>query len=165
MKNFAHLTSDELRTLTDAPALITILVGGADGNLDKAELDWAHKLTEIRGYASNELLRDYYDVIHLNFDNRVAELQANLPTEQHEREQSISAQLADINSIMPKVDATVAFRLYESLISFSEHIAKSSGGFLRFAAVSRAEEQVMHLPMITPIAKPADIEANTDQTE
>ena len=165
MKNFSHLSSDNLSILTDAPALITILVGGADGNLDQTELDWAHKLTEIRGYAHNESLREYYDVIHHSFDNRVATLLAELPTTLADREKSISALLSNINGVLPSLDEQVAYRLYQSLVSFAEHIAKSSGGFLRFLSVSKAEENWMHLPMIAPIAEPASLKRDTTEAE
>lgn len=154
MKYFEHLSAEKIQTLTEAPVLITILVGGADGNLDQAELDWANRLTEIRGYSHNESLREYYDLVHADFQDKVAATLANLPTEQDARESAISDRLSKINDILPHVDGAVAYRFYTSMLSFADHIARSSGGIMRFMSVSRAEKNWLNLSMINPVAQP-----------
>lgn len=154
MKYFEHLSAEEIQTLTDAPVLITILVGGADGNLDQAELDWANHLTEIRGYSHNESLRGYYDLVHVNFPEKINAALAALPAEQADREAAISERLSAINDILPKVDPSVAYRFYSSMLSFAGHIAKASGGFMRFMSVSGAEANWLSLSMLNPVAQP-----------
>jgi tellurite resistance protein len=47
---FKPLSENEKSELSDALALITVLIAGADGNFEKEELEWAEKVTHIRSY-------------------------------------------------------------------------------------------------------------------
>jgi hypothetical protein len=53
--------------------------------------------------------------------------------------------------ILAHLDNNLAHKMYISLKSFAEHVAKASGGFLRFATISGHERKWINLPMIEPI--------------
>ena len=63
----------------------------------------------------------------------------------------ISDKLAKLNKILASLDNATAYALYKSFITFAEHIAKASGGFLRFGSISSQEKKWISLPMLNPI--------------
>jgi len=147
-----ELLSDEHREiLSDALPLITILVAGADDNIDEQELNWAEKLTHIRTYAEPAELNEYYTHVEVGFEQKVDEFIKSLPTNISSREEILTEKLSLLNEVFSCLPNKVAFTLYESFTSFAKHIAKASGGFLRFGSISSSEKKWIALPMIIPI--------------
>lgn len=145
------LTTDQYKELKDALSLITVLVAGADGEIDSQELNWAEKLTHIRSYANPEDLNSFYEDVEKTFHDDLEGLIRDLPKTVADREEIITKKLSSLNKIFPLLDNSTAHMLYESFTSFAEHIAKASGGFFRFGAVSHEEKHWISLPMIEPI--------------
>ena len=139
---FEKLSEKEYGLLKDALPEITILIAGADGNIDAQELNWAEKLTKIRSYATPEELNAFYEDIETNFTSRVDELIDELPDDVESRQKILSDRLAKLNDILPLLENKLAFQIYDSLSSFATHIAKASGGFLRFGSVSGKEKKM-----------------------
>ncbi len=148
---FANIDDAELTKLIEATDLITVLIAGADGNIDEEEMDWAKKLADIRSYAYAEELKEYYSAVGRDFDLRLKALIQDLPNEVEARNTEITSRLEQVNPILQKLSNKIGAMLYDSYTSFAEHVAKSSGGFLRFASVSREEKALIDLPMIDPI--------------
>lgn len=148
---FTHVNEQELHQLAEAIPYITILVAGADGDIDKEEKDWATKLTKIRSYATPEELNGFYDVVGESFAEKLEELINILPAELNARQDTINAKLTALNPIMAKMINPEGAALYKSYITFAEHVAKASGGFFRFFNVSAEERSVMGLEAIEPI--------------
>jgi len=148
---FENLSSEEVASMLNAVPLITVLIAGADGEIDDEEKAWGSKLTKIRSYAHPDSLQPYYEEIGINYEKRVEELINSLPKDVAQRSEIISGRLAELNDIFPKLEINFAKRLYDSFTSFAEHVAKASGGFLRIGSISADEKQWLDLPMITPI--------------
>ena len=132
----------------DAIPLITILVAGADGKIDEQELAWAEKITKIRSFDYHSHLIPYYKQVGSRFSERLAHFSAELPEGVEARQAAISDKLSELNAIMPKIDENKAIIYYHSFVSFADHVAHSSGGFLRFMSVSASEAKVKDLPML-----------------
>ena len=152
IQEFSGLNQAEQQLLVDAIPLVTILIAGADGNIDTNEIAWAERLTEIRGYAHPGNLNEYYELVGKDFSERLDGMIKNLPTDTAARQVEVSNRLARLNEVLPKLEFNFAHRLYGSLTSFAEHVAKSSGGFLGFSSVSKEEAELINLPMIDPVA-------------
>ncbi len=152
---FESLSTEELDLLTDAIPLITILIGGADGNIDHDEMEWAKKVTEIRKYNNPDLLHSFYELVGEKYDNQIKQYIANLPDDVDARTKEISDKMSMINDILPKLPIDYQEELYKSYVSFAHHVAKASGGVLRFFNVSSEEKALMDLPMLTPIINEA----------
>jgi len=86
-----------------------------------------------------------------NFETDLTSLLSSLPDDVANRNKELTFKLAKVNPILSKMDNSVAFKLYESYLTFSKHVAKASGGFLRFATISKEEKSLMNLEMIKPI--------------
>lgn len=154
IQQFNNLTKQEASKMLNAIPLITILIAGADDNIDYNEKKWAIKLANIRTYSNPNELHDYYSHIGIDFAERLNKNIDELPRSTAARQQYISEQLSELNAIFPKLDASFAAKLYESCLSFAQHVANASGGFLGFGRMSKTESEWMTLPMLEPILLP-----------
>ena len=155
---FSSLTEAQYQKLKDAVPLITLLIGGADGELDQDELAWAEKVTKIRAYKMSEDLIGFYQDVGKDYAEKLDSYLISYPREPKARGAAISERLAELNSILAALDPRVAYHLYRSYKSFAKHVAKASGGFLGFFAINKEEAALIKLPMIEPIAQPEDYE-------
>lgn len=152
VEQLKQLTPTEQRQLFDAIPMITVLVAGADDNIDAKELKWAEKITHIRAYGNQiGIVRAYYEYVDAELEASTNRLMNWLSDDPNKREEQLTEELKKLNDIFPKLDADYAKALYQSFLSFSEHIAKASGGFFRFMTIGPKEEKVVDLPMLTPV--------------
>jgi hypothetical protein len=155
MKGFESLSPNELDSLMEAPALITVLVGAADGQLDSEERNWAAKLTQAYTYGKKkQLIGPYYEEAGNQLIVRAQTLLSSLPQEVTTRNSEINSRLSALNQIMQKLDPVVGAALYRSFVGLAGETAKASGGFLRVGAVSAEESRWASLPMLMPILPP-----------
>ena len=148
---FDGINESQYHSLKEALPLITILIAGADGKIDEQELNWAEKLTYIRSYAEPEELNQFYSEVEDGFDSKVQQTLSALPDDLIAREEEISKKLSNLNIVLACLPNNIAYQVYSGFTSFAKHIAKASGGFLRFGSISSKEKPWISLPMIEPI--------------
>ena len=146
--HLSNLTEEEKRNLVEAPALIAILIAGADNNIDDAEKDWAEKVTHFRSMKNDSVLSGYYYEVDKVFVDTFNDYIKSLPEDGVDRNKQISSELKKLNDILPKLDSEYAKELYESYLTFAEQVAKASGGILGYASISTEEKEWAHLNMI-----------------
>ena len=154
IEGFQGLEKAEIELLLEAPALITILIGGADGELDSEERNWSERLLRSRTYNNPKVLNDYYRVVVETFWVRMQSEMAHLPRDVEARNLEISARLAQLNPILARLDRRLAADLYKGFVGLAEETAKSSGGFLRIGAIGTEENEWIKLPMLAPVVAP-----------
>lgn len=148
---FEGLSESQMELMYDAIPLITVYIAGADGNIDQEEKEWAEKVTKIRSYAYHESLQEFYTKLGEVYNDKLNHYISTLPSDVAQRTVAISEKLGNLNSVLAKLDVNFAARYYKGLVTFAEHVAKASGGFLGFGSVSRAEDKLIKLEMIHPI--------------
>ncbi|MBL7781337.1 MAG: hypothetical protein JNM22_08965 [Saprospiraceae bacterium] len=151
---FENLSKEEIDALVEAPALITVLVGAADGDLDKEERVWSERLLRSRTYNNPKTLNEFYRVVVEGFWMKVHSEMAHLPQDPEERNAQISTRLERLNPILAKLDVQLAADLYKGFLGLAEETAEASGGFLRLGAISEVEARWVKLPMLTPVVAP-----------
>jgi len=151
-----NLSQEEQALLFDALPLVTVLIAGADGKIDASETNWAKKLTDIRSYSNEPELNSFYEEANKDFEGKVSYLIKEIPAESKEGTQIIADKLADLNPILAKLPQRLAAKFYISLTSFAKHIARADGGFFKMWSVSKEEEALIGLPMLTPIEMPEE---------
>ena len=156
---------EEYNLLKDAIPLITILIAGADGNIDSDERTWAEKVTNIRSYSLPEEYRGYYMEIGQNFAMRLDDLLSELPENVVDRQMEISRRMAPLNDILGKLERKVGAAVYDEWCSFARHVARASGGFLKFWSISREEKKWIGLPMIQSVSWHPDDQENAEEEE
>ncbi len=157
MDIFSNLSKEEIRMLQEAPALVTILIGASDGKLDGEERVWSEKLLRARSYSGKKALHEYYRSVSEGFWVELQHQMAILPSEIKARNKVVKGKLKNLNPILAKLDSVIAYSLYKGFLGLAEEVAKASGGFLRIGAVSATEQEVVSLPMLTPIVAPAGL--------
>lgn len=152
IEQFEGISEAEHETLKDAISLITVLIAGADGSIDRKEKEWAEKVTNIRSYSLPQGLKDFYLEVGEDFQARLDTFIDRFSGEVETRNREISLELAKLNQIFPKIqDRESAVALYESFISFARHVARASGGFLSWGTINVHEKKLMPLDMIQPV--------------
>jgi len=148
IEHFHTINEDQFKTLTKTIARITILIGGADGNLDKDEKNWAEKLAKIRTYANSDTLHGFYREVGRDFTEVLEAELEELPGLVDDRSNILVKRIAEVNSILPLLPREIAKVLYMSYVSFAKHVAKASGGFFDFWSIGIAEDKWLDLDMI-----------------
>ncbi|MEM7571550.1 MAG: hypothetical protein AAF433_01565 [Bacteroidota bacterium] len=154
LTEFSSLSPEEQELLKNAPALITILVGGADDDLSEEELGKALKTVRIRAYNEEYELQFFYQRLEAEYDDQVAAIAQLLPPEPEERLEILSQRLAKVNAVLAKLSTETAYAFYQDLRTFATTVARAEGGFLRWITIGPKEAKVVDLPMIEPIAEP-----------
>ena len=146
-----NLPADELQELLDAIPVITLLIAGADGEIEGEELAQSEKITKIRGYSGGEIMQDFYDKVGEDYNERLNRWLKVVSKDTAERTADLSGRLEKLNPILAKLAPELGAEMYKSLTSFAKHVAKASGGFLGFGSINKEEAELVNLPMLTPI--------------
>ncbi len=148
---FRSLSDNEYNLLIHSVPLVAVLISGADGHIDLKEKEWANKIVKIRSFANTVDLKPLYQELELNFPSILDSTIQRFPQSTEKRNQLISKELSQLNPILAKLNIQLASQIYDSLLSYAEHIAKASGGFLRMMSVNSEENIYIGLPMLDPI--------------
>ncbi len=144
-KHLINLTPQEKSHLFNVPAMIAVLVAGADGDINKKELSWSEKIVHFRASYKDSKLHDYYMEVEKYIHDSVEEYMKKMPEDHNERESLINKELSKVNDIFQKLDIHFATELYNSFHSFARQVAKSTGGVVGYGAISPEEEKVLSL--------------------
>ncbi len=142
---FQALSSDEAEKLLKAPAVIAILIAGADQRIDKREETWASKLVHYRSFKAEAELQPYYQAVAERFEADLSQLSAEW---QPAQQQALASYLADTKSIVAKLDSRYTKLLKQSWRTMARQVAEASGGLIGFGAVDNHERALVDLPML-----------------
>jgi hypothetical protein len=157
-QDLSMLTPAQIALLKDAHAYITVLIAGADGNIDPNELSWAEKIAQIRTFAGDERMHDFHEEVNQEIASKIKQLIAELPTDVAKRNAIISEKLAGLNPVLATLDPYIGAYLYKGYVNLAQRIAKASGGILSFFSIGPEEKKWVSLPMLTPIIYKTDEE-------
>ncbi len=142
------LTDDEKQLVLDAPALVTILIAGADNNFEDAEIQKSLSLVHVKTYSESLEIGDLYKEIERDHESELRRLFGELSDSQAAREKQLVDRLSDLNPVLAKLDASFAHKFYDSLLSFAGYIARAAGGVFGVDRVSPQEKKFVKLPML-----------------
>lgn len=150
---FDKLREDEIDILIKAPAYVSVLIAGADDNIDKSEIKKAIQLAKVKQQKAREVLLEYYKKVGERFEDDFMTLIETLPSKAAERGPAINKELKKLNLILPKLNKGFATEYYASLKDIAKKIAEASGGVLGYLSVSYEEAKLMELTMINDPSK------------
>lgn len=142
------LSAPELEVMFRSPMLVCILIAGADGTVDRKEIEKAVYIAEKKTTKSKPSLIEFYRIIHEDFEDKLKIVMQGLPVTVAERNKLIVEELTKLNGIFRKLDKNFVKDFHWSLKFIAEKIAHSSGGLLGIKKVGEEEEQFVDLPMI-----------------
>lgn len=137
------LSEDEQNILYKAPAVVTIMIAGADKDIDKKEEMRARKLVNYRTFTSDIFLHDYYETVNDLFEGHMNELMAAWSPETGA--EAMSNALSEVGTVMAKLPEDHAAHLKDSLKSLAKKVAEADGGFLHMGGISAEERQLLDL--------------------
>ena len=145
---FGRLDEEEQKIMAMLPVWVTLLIAGADNNIEDREIGKAVELIFSKHDESQHALASYYQLIARDIEIELKGYRAVLPEGQQERLAIITEKLAQANTLWPKIDQTFAAGLYESLKELANAVAEASGGFLGYGSVSPEEAALAELKML-----------------
>jgi hypothetical protein len=140
-----RLSEEEKEQLFEIPALITLLIAGADNNIQREEITWASAVVNYRTITGDELLFTYYDEVNVRFDPAVDSLLEKCPTGLNERTVYLEKELKKVNPVLSKLDKLFKDSLVKSWRSLAKQVARATGGILGVGAISSQEEELIGL--------------------
>jgi len=145
---FRNLNEKEISLLLNAPALISLLIAGAEGNIEEKEIDWGAKIAHFRGEDRQSILQNYYQEVDAIFNETLNQLITAMPQDVNERTKTINNELQKLNNILPKLDNNFARELHKSYVTLAKHVAQASGGIWGYGSISPAEQKLIELEVI-----------------
>jgi hypothetical protein len=145
---FDNLEQSEKDIMYGLPIYVSVLVAGADGNIDSNELEKAISLANNKTKKARKQLLNYYNIVNENFEDKIKMAIANLPSGVRERELTLIDNLAMSNVVFARLNKSFAIKLYSSLKDIALQVAEASGGVFGYMSVGYEESKVVDLKMI-----------------
>ncbi len=146
---FGNLSDSEVELMFKTPLLVCVLLAGADNNIDQSEIQEAIDLAKKKSRKSRALLIEFYSIVAQDFEDKLKIVIQTFPSEATQRNPLITLELAQLNSILAKIDKSFAIHFYESIKEIAQKIAESSGGMLWIKnSIGSEEAKFVGLPMI-----------------
>jgi hypothetical protein len=144
---FRTLRDDEIDIVFNAPAMVAVLLAGADDKIDKYEINEA--INFVRNAADKyPVLKEYLDELSVVFDDVFAGYRSDLPKGLQVRQHTINSYLRQLNGILPKLDVQCAREIRLFLTDLAKAVAEASGGIMGMRKISSAESKYLDLDMI-----------------
>ncbi|AHM58947.1 hypothetical protein D770_03400 [Flammeovirgaceae bacterium 311] len=134
--------------MLQAPALVTVMVAGSDGDYNEKEVERGLDVTWWKKFHSRPDLDGFYEEVGQRYQSDIALLRRDLPKDVNERYRIISERLQQLNPILYKLEKPLAEQYYASLQELAKQVAEANGGVLGYLSVGYNESKVITLPMI-----------------
>lgn len=146
------LNTTEQESMINAPIWAGILVGCADGKLNKKEVEMIEQVIKTKTFSEqNDVHYLYQELCKDNLHERIAGLIDGMVGSVNDKARQASEKLEALNSILPKLEEIYARQFLDSLHDVAVSVANVSGGVLGIGAINFDEKAVITLPMINKI--------------
>lgn len=145
---FDRLSQEEQEFMYKAPVLVAILIAGADGDIDRSEIEEGMAHAKKKQKSASIGMVELYREISEDFEDKLKIVLQSYPFEVSQRNTLIVDELSQLNTVFPKIDHDFANQYYQSICDLAMKIAKSSGGLLGMNSIGAAEARYVKLPMI-----------------
>ena len=148
LKEFKGLSDDEIDLMLSVPILVSVLIAGADGNIDHREKKEAILLAYNKQYRATKELAGYYRLVGINFEEKLLTCIAKTSNDLDIRNSDLIYELRKLNLVLPKLDKHFSIKFYASIEDWAKRIAEASGGILGYMSVTYEEAKLLTLKMI-----------------
>ncbi|GAB3336434.1 hypothetical protein GCM10027429_19760 [Marivirga atlantica] len=145
---FEKLQPEEVELLNKVPAMVTILIAGADEEISKSELQKAVSLTKTKQSKARRELLSYYQQVGPDFEEILNDLLKSYPEDPETRSKMVIEDLERLNEILPKLDKAWAVQFVESMKEIAKKVAEAAGGVFGYLAIGYEESKLIDLKMI-----------------
>jgi hypothetical protein len=148
LAEFDRLSPSEIDLVLKAPILTIILIAGADGKIDRKEINEAFSMAQKNARKSKAKLMEFYQFVAEDFEDKLKITIQTYPISVEQRTNMIVQELTQLNQVFAKIDKSFTKELYKSMRDIAQKIAQSSGGILGMNSVGHEEAVYVNLPMI-----------------
>ncbi len=148
LNQLRNLNTEEKQVILRAPIWVSLLIAGADEDLDPTEIDKAKEVINIRTYTEDSELRALYKELNQDLDHAIQVEINHLPMVGEKRIANLEGKLQQLNAILPKLERAYATDYYNGLKRLAAIVAQSDGGFFGIGAISYKEAAYLQLQMI-----------------
>jgi len=145
---FEILEPEEQNVMFGAPILVAILIAGADGKIDNAEMRKAISVSSMKKVKARKDLKAFYDEVSKDFEDKLKFGINKYPNDPALRQQQIVEELEKLNNILPKLNKKFSIKYFESIKDFAKKVAEASGGVLGYMSIGYEESKLIDLKMI-----------------
>ena len=145
---FDRLSQDEQEFMYKAPILVAILIAGADGEIDRNEIQEGITQAKKKQKMATVEMMELYREISEDFEDKLKIVLQSYPVEAVQRNTMIVEELSRLNSVFPRLDKNFSTQYYQSICDLAMKVAQSSGGLLGMKSIGAAEARYVKLPMI-----------------
>lgn len=145
---FEILEPEEQNVMFGAPILVAILIAGADGKIDNAEMRKAISVSSMKKVKARKDLKAFYDEVSKDFEDKLKFGINKYPNDPALRQQQIVEELEKLNDILPKLNKKFSIKYFESIKDFAKKVAEASGGVLGYMSIGYEESKLIDLKMI-----------------
>ncbi len=145
---FDRLSQDEQEFMYKAPILVAILIAGADGEIDRNEIQEGITQAKKKQKMASAEMMELYREISEDFEDKLKIVLQSYPVEAVQRNTMIVEELSRLNSVFPRLDKNFSTQYYQSICDLAMKVAQSSGGLLGMKSIGAAEARYVKLPMI-----------------
>ena len=142
-----HLSNEEQTLILNAPIYVSALISGVDGEFHPEEIKKAVKIIHIKSFSETKDIRGVYAESNQESEEKIEILIDALPTSTSERNDVLIQKLSGLNEIFPKLDATFAFDLYNSLRELAYYVSTASESDMA-GFQNELEKEVAKLPFL-----------------
>lgn len=146
--DFEKLSEEEVEAMLKVPLLVSILIAGADNEIDNSEIKKAVDISRSKQTRARKSLLDFYVKVGENFENKLKIMIQQYPLSSEQRNPLIIDELEKVNNILPKLDKQFAIEFYESVRDIAKKIAEASGGVFGYMTIGYEESKLIELKMI-----------------
>lgn len=146
--DFPTLRDDEIEIVNNAPAMVSVLIAGADNKIDDDEITSAISFCANQKNEGPNSLHNYFTHISEEFEELLKSYVEHLPKDLHAQQHTTIAYLRQLNTILPKIDQDLAIDFHAFLLDLAKAVANASGGVMGFKKVSKEEAAFLDLGMI-----------------
>ena len=143
---FDKLRDPEIEAMLRAPLVTCILIAGADGKIDRKEVQKAIHQTK-KSAGKSKQLAEYFKSVETDFEDKLKVVLQSLPVELKERNRLIIDELTALNFILPKLNIEFSREFYSRMRDLAHQVASSSGGLFS-NSIDEEEAKYVDLPMI-----------------
>ena len=153
ISEFEKLKEEEVELMLKVPILVSILIAGADNEIDKSEIKKAVSVSQDKQKRARASLLDFYKEVGNDFEDKLKVMIQSFPSDARTRNPMIVEELEKLNDILPKLDKQYAIEFYESVKDIAKKVAEASGGLLGYMSVGYEESKFISLKMIDDPSK------------
>jgi hypothetical protein len=149
---FHQLDDSEMELVLKAPILVCILIAGADGTIDRKEINEAIAVVKKQNKGET-VLSGLFRVMAEDFEDKIKVVIQSYPYQSTQRTPLVIEELAQLSQLWNKLDKPFAHAYYNMLKDLAGKVASSSGGLWGIKTITPEEAQYIGLPMVADPAK------------